>query len=121
LRAIIATESRSDPLALNVNGNVQLRSRPATAAQAAAWAEWLITRGYSVDLGLMQVNSRNLATLNLTPAGAFDPCQNLRAGAAILTANYGQAARSVGPGSKALLQAISAYNTGNFHGGFRNG
>jgi len=121
LQAIIGTESGFDPLALHVNGNVRLRSPPKTAAQAARWSDWLIRHGYSVDMGLMQINSRNLSMLNLTPAGAFDPCRNLRAGAAILTANYAQAARTFGPGTKALLQAISAYNTGTFQGGFRNG
>lgn len=121
LNAIIRTESRFDPLALHVNGPVRLRYAPKTAEEAARWSVWLIQRGYSVDMGLMQINSQNLAALNLTPAGAFDPCQNIRAGAAILTANYIQAAQVVGSGTRALLQAISAYNTGNFHGGFRNG
>jgi type IV secretion system protein VirB1 len=121
LQAIIGTESGFDPLALHVNGNVRLRSPPKTAAQAARWADWLIQRGYSVDMGLMQINSRNLPALQLTPAGAFDPCQNIRAGAAILMAGYSQAAHSVGHSTKALLWAISAYNTGTFQGGFRNG
>ena len=120
LHAIMSTESGFDPLALHVNNHVRLRSPPKTAAQAARWSEWLISRGYSIDMGLMQINSRNLPTLNLTPAGAFDPCQNIRAGATILTARYSQAAQAVGPGTKALLQAISAYNTGNFQDGFRN-
>jgi type IV secretion system protein VirB1 len=121
LQAIIGTESGFDPLALHVNGNVRLRSPPKTAAQAAHWSDWLIRQGYSVDMGLMQINSRNLSVLNLTPAGAFDPCRNIRAGAAILRANYHQAERTFGPGTKALLQAISAYNTGTPQGGFRNG
>jgi type IV secretion system protein VirB1 len=121
LRAIIGTESGFDPLALHVNGNIRLRSPPTTAAQAAIWSDWLIRRGYSVDMGLMQINSRNLAVLNLTPAAAFDPCRNIRAGATLLSAQYTQAARTSGPGTKALLRAISAYNTGTFEGGFRNG
>src|SRR5580704_9722841 len=88
LNAIISTESGFDPLALHINGPVRLRFAPKTAAQAARWSDWLIRRGYSVDMGLMQINSRNLAALHLTPADAFDPCRNLRAGAAILTASY---------------------------------
>jgi type IV secretion system protein VirB1 len=121
LQAIIRTESGYDPLALHLNGNVRLRSPPKTAAQAAIWSDWLIRQGYSVDMGLMQINSRNLTTLNLTTADAFDPCRNIRAGAAILTAQYGRAADVSGEGTKALLQAISAYNTGTFHRGFKNG
>jgi type IV secretion system protein VirB1 len=119
--AIIRTESNFNPLALHVNGDFRLPAAPRTAAEATAWAEKLIQQGYSVDMGLMQINSRNLGTLNLTPAEAFDPCRNLRAGARILTANYLQAAQTAGRGTQALLEAISAYNTGNFRAGFRNG
>ncbi|MGQ5522332.1 lytic transglycosylase domain-containing protein [Chitinimonas sp. PSY-7] len=121
MHAIIRTESGFNPLALHINGNARLQRAPKTASEAAAWASWLIKQGYSVDMGLMQINSRNLPRLKLTTAGAFDACQNLRAGAAILTAQYGRAAQTHGTGTKALLQAISAYNTGNFQGGFRNG
>jgi type IV secretion system protein VirB1 len=119
--AIMRTESGFDPLALHVNGNVRLRSPPQSASQAATWSDWLIGNGYSVDMGLMQINSRNLAALNLTTADAFDPCRNIRAGASILTAQYGRAAHSSGSGTEALLRAISAYNTGTFKSGFRNG
>lgn len=121
MEAIIRTESNFNPLALHVNGDFRLPAAPRTAAEATAWAEWLIRQGYSVDLGLMQINSRNLRALNITVADAFDPCRNLWAGARILTANYLQAAKTAGPGSKALLQALSAYNTGNFRAGFNNG
>jgi type IV secretion system protein VirB1 len=121
VEAIIRTESGFDPLALHVNGNVRLRSPPRTAAQAAAWSDWLIGHGYSVDMGLMQINSRNLTSLNLITADAFDPCRNIRAGATILTAQYGRAAQISGPGTRALVQAISAYNTGTFTSGIRNG
>jgi len=121
IQAIIRTESSFNPLALNVNGNVRLQSQPKTAAQAASWSQWLIDRGYSIDMGLMQINSRNLERLNLTPAEVFDPCQNIRAGATILTADYKRAAKIHGDGTKALLHAISSYNTGTFDRGFRNG
>jgi type IV secretion system protein VirB1 len=121
VEAIMRTESGFDPLALHLNGGVRLRSPPRTAAQAAAWSQWLIDRGYSVDMGLMQINSGNLASLGLTPADAFDSCQNIRAGATILNRQYRLAARAHGGGTGTLLQAISAYNTGTFKGGFRNG
>jgi type IV secretion system protein VirB1 len=121
LQAIIRAESHFDPLALHINGKARLRGPPKSAGQAATWSSWLIAHGYSIDLGLMQINSRNLAALNLTPAGAFDPCQNVRAGATILKAQYTRAKQAGSTDSKALLQAISAYNTGNFQGGFSNG
>jgi type IV secretion system protein VirB1 len=121
LEAIIRTESSFDPLALHINGKVRLRSPPKSATQAATWSSWLIGQGYSVDMGLMQINSHNLGALNLTPEGAFDPCRNVRAGADLLKAQYARARQAGSPSSTALLQAISAYNTGNFHGGFSNG
>src|SRR5262245_2122293 len=82
--AIMRTESAFRPFALNVNGNLRLERAPRTAAEAIGWSSWLIAQGYSVDLGLMQINSRNLARLNLTPATVFEPCRNVRAAAAIL-------------------------------------
>jgi len=99
--AIIRTESGFNPLALHVNGDFRLPAAPRTVAAATGWAEWLIQRGYSVDMGLMQINSRNLGMLHMTVAEAFDPCRNLSAGARILTANYLQAAKAAGPGSQA--------------------
>ena len=121
LQAIMRTESGYNPLALHVNGPVQLRSPPTSVTQAAQWSSWLIRQGYSIDMGLMQINSRNLAPLNLTPASAFDPCQNVRAGAALLSAEYTRARQAGNPANTALLQAISAYNTGSPQAGFRNG
>jgi len=121
LRAIIRTESGFDPLALHINGNVRLKTPPRTVSEAISWSGWLIGRGYSIDLGLMQVNSRNLARLRMTLAQAFDPCWNIRAGATLLAQEYRRAARVHGPGTGALLYAISAYNTGNWQAGLRNG
>ena len=73
LQAVVRAESGFDPLALHVNGGVRLSSAPRTAAEAAAWSTWLIQRGYSVDMGLMQINSRNLARLQMTVAQVFEP------------------------------------------------
>ena len=47
-------------------------------------ASQLIAAGHSVDLGLMQINSRNLGLLGLGLADAFDACRSI-AGAARLT------------------------------------
>jgi type IV secretion system protein VirB1 len=121
LEAVITVESGGDPLAINVNGVREQPGPPASAAEAAKIAEGYILRGYSVDLGLMQVNSRNLAALGMTIERVLDPCANIQAGATILTADYVQAARSRGEGQSALQAALSAYNTGSFYRGFANG
>ncbi|MDT7953491.1 MAG: lytic transglycosylase domain-containing protein [Acetobacteraceae bacterium] len=121
LEAVIRVESGGNPLAIHVN---RLRAQPTPATNAAAAAqiaEGYILHGYSVDLGLMQVNSRNLVALGTTVEHVLDPCTNVRNGAAILTADYAEAARTRGEGQVALQAALSAYNTGSFYRGFANG
>lgn len=121
LEAVIRVESGGNPLALNVNG-LRVQPPPAhNAREAVATAERFIAAGYSADLGLMQLNSRNLPALGLTVAAALDPCANVRGGAAILAADYAAAAHRMGEGQRALQSALSAYNTGDFARGFANG
>ena len=121
LQAVAAVESGGNPLAVNVNG-IHVQPPPARdAREAAQVAESYIARGYSVDIGLMQVNSRNLAALGTTVEQVLDPCTNLHAAATILTADYAEAARTRGDGQPALQAALSAYNTGDFYRGFANG
>jgi type IV secretion system protein VirB1 len=122
LEAVIEVESRGDPLALNVNGSAAQPRHAADAKEAAAVAQQYIAQGYSVDLGLMQVNSRNLTELGYTIERVLDdPCANIRAGAAVLTADYAAAVQTLGEGQAALQAALSAYNTGDFYRGFANG
>lgn len=120
MAAIVRTESGGYPWALNDN-TLTLARQPATKDEAVAVASSLIAAGHSVDLGLGQVNSRNLPTLGLTVAQVLDPCTNLRASSAILQEGYRRASVVYGEGQQALLSAISAYNTGNLTNGFANG
>lgn len=119
--AIIKVESRGNPLAINVNGQKRLARQPASLNEAISWADWLISRGYSVDMGLTQVNSQHLKRLGLSAQTVFDPCLNVAAGGRILTENYTDASRKFGSGQAALRAAISAYNTGNHTTGLSNG
>jgi type IV secretion system protein VirB1 len=121
MMAIIRVESGGDPLALNVNHAKVQPAIPKTAPEVAALAKEWISRGFTVDLGLAQINSANLPHLGLTVERVLDPCTNLRAAATILSANYAEAARTHGPGQRALQAALSAYNTGDFARGFTNG
>jgi type IV secretion system protein VirB1 len=122
LEAVIQVESRGNPLALYVNGSAAQPHPAADAKEAAELARSYIAQGYSVDLGLTQVNSRNLVALGYTVEQLLDdPCTNIRAGAAVLTADYAAAVRTRGEGQAALEAALSAYNTGDFHRGFENG
>ncbi|MCB8878112.1 transglycosylase SLT domain-containing protein [Acidisoma silvae] len=80
-----------------------------------------MARGYSVDLGLMQVNSRNLPSLGVTVGQMFDPCTNIQVGAAILVADFLSASANRSNPQEALKAALSVYNTGDFERGFANG
>lgn len=117
--AIIQTESSGEPFALNVNGGKQ-PARKTSAADAAATARRYVAAGYSVDLGLGQINSRNMRWLGLTWETVFDPCTNVAALARVLTTNYNSVKAGRDP-QTALRVALSMYNTGSQTRGFRNG
>ncbi len=117
--AIIQTESSGEPFALNVNGGRQ-PARQNNAADAAATARRYVAAGYSVDLGLGQINSRNMRWLGLTWETVFDPCTNVAALARVLSTNYNAVKAGRDPQS-ALRVALSMYNTGSQTRGFRNG
>ncbi|MGC8494194.1 MAG: lytic transglycosylase domain-containing protein [Syntrophobacteraceae bacterium] len=122
IQAIIGVESRGDPLAIHVNSKARVPfPKPRNREQAIRIANRLIAAGYSVDCGLMQVNSQHLSPGGITTADLFDPCKNVRVGGEILTDDYTTAASIFAPGQLALLAALSAYNTGNFTSGFYNG
>lgn len=121
LAAIIQVESGGNPYALGINGWRGKKPYPKTAGQAAAFATYFIGAGYSVDLGLMQINSRNLKGLGLSISQVLDPCTNMAAGSRILSRGYMGATKRFGEGQDALRAALSAYNTGNYERGFKNG
>ena len=88
MMALVKVESGGNPLAINVNGSRRLTRQPKSKAEAVAWAEWLVANGYSIDMGLTQVNSANLGKLRTSIGAMFDPCANLAAGANILAGEY---------------------------------
>lgn len=121
IAAIIRVESGGNQFAVGVNCKFAKRVHPKSIQEAVARARYFIAQGYSVDLGLMQINSRNLPALGFTVEQAFDPAANIQAGAKILARGYQGAVKRYGPGQNALQAALSAYNTGNYEQGFRNG
>jgi type IV secretion system protein VirB1 len=104
LVGISQQESRLDTLALHVNRMPPgwQQPRPRTATEAARIAGQFVSAGYSIDLGLMQVNSHTLSMLSLTIPEAFDPCRSLSAAAK-------------------LLSLFAMYNTGSPSKGIANG
>jgi type IV secretion system protein VirB1 len=117
--AIVRTESGGFIHALNVNGT-KSPPRPKDQASAAILARRYIAAGYSVDLGLAQINSRNLSRLGMTIEDALDPCRSLASGASILTQNFVATSSDQQPQAR-LRVALSMYNTGSRSRGFSNG
>lgn len=121
VQAIIANESGGNPLAIRVNGANLAVPTPRDADEATALATRLINAGYSVDLGVMQVNSANLPWLHVSVRDMFSLCPNIAAGSLIFDEDYDSALRAMKFGTDALNAALSAYNTGNFVDGIING
>jgi type IV secretion system protein VirB1 len=115
---LVMTESGGDDLAINVNKGPRVRA--ATVAEGAALARRYMAAGYTVDVGLAQINSANFAQLGVTVEQAFEPCTNLRLASAMLQVGYGLASRHY-RGLDAISATYSLYNTGTLTRGFRNG
>jgi type IV secretion system protein VirB1 len=109
--SIAKAESALQALAVHDN-TAGARYAPETRDAAIALATKLTAeQHHNVDLGLMQVNSANLATVGLSIGDAFDACRSMRAGAALLSGAFHQALRA----------ALSTYNTGDPQRGIANG
>jgi len=121
LAAFAQAESKLEPLAIGDN-DTGASYRPATTAAAVALATSLLSQQHSLDLGIMQVNSANLARVGMTVAMAFDPGQSIRAGAVILADAYQRCRRNGTIEEQAALRcAASIYNTGKERAGIANG
>lgn len=120
IAAIIQTESQGFELAINVNGLDRKIAPSANVGQAVNVARHYVGKGYSVDLGLGQINSRNMKALGLTWDNVFDPCTNIAAAGAVLSGNYHSVRAGLHP-QRALRIALSMYNTGSQSRGFANG
>jgi type IV secretion system protein VirB1 len=123
-RALIHTESTSNPHAIGVVGGA-LDRQPRRHAEAVATAKALQAGGWNFSVGLAQINFRNLDRLGLDLASAFEPCANLAAMQTILVecferANARTADQRTDP-QRALRQALSCYYSGNFSTGLRDG
>ncbi|QKE42185.1 MAG: lytic transglycosylase domain-containing protein [Ferrovum myxofaciens] len=108
MAAIVQQESGGDSLALHDNDSGKTYHL-GSLYEAAQMAGDLIRQGHSVDIGLAQINSKNLPALGLTMDQVLDPCTNLAAAQAILLSAWAQSGGN-------LQGALSAYNTGNTRG-----
>ncbi len=121
LQAIIKTESNKNPLAIGLNDGFSLRHQPRDIAQAIRWVNELEDQGRNIDIGLGQINIKNIHHYGLHGRDALNPCINIQLMEKILLRNYQNAEHKSQNLTKiTIYQAISAYNTGNFHSGFNN-
>lgn len=131
MAAIVSAESSGHQFAIADAGPVHLpwskrkhlvRSLyPGTLADAVRISRELIRNGHTVSLGPAQVNDRNLWRLGISIEEIFEPCKNIAAGASILTEFYLRAEAKFGRNERALRAALSAYNSGDWLRGERDG
>lgn len=120
LKALVRVESSYNPYAIGVVGG-HLARQPRDLAEAIATAQSLDAQGWNFSLGLGQINRHNLAAHGHDYASIFEPCANLRTGAAILTECFARARARADDDQAALRAALSCYYSGNFTTGFRQG
>ncbi len=119
--AIIKTESQNNPLAIGLNKGYKLKFQPKDPEQAKNWVEYLEKNDYNFDVGLAQINIKNIKKYGYTAKDLLDPCVNITVGSDILANNYKNAMSGSTSSTEGWQKAISAYNTGNFTSGMRNG
>lgn len=108
MSAVVQNESGGNALAMHDNSDGKSYS-PKSVDEAVALAKRLITSGHSVDLGLAQINSKNLQWLSLSVEQSFDACSNLQASQQVLVDAF---KRSGGD----LQKTLQIYNTGKASG-----
>lgn len=120
LNALIKTESGGDPFVIHDNSS-RKKFLSKTAEEAISTADTLLHQGHSIDMGLVQINSKNLPKLGLSVRQVFDPCTNIKAASTIWGWGLQMAVGKYGVGQQATLASVSAYNTGSLSAGFANG
>ncbi|MGA7178235.1 MAG: lytic transglycosylase domain-containing protein [Thiobacillaceae bacterium] len=108
LAAIVQQESGGRPWTINDNTDHQ-HYVLSNEASANALAKQLISQRHNIDMGLTQINSRNLGWLRLPVERIFDPCTNLHASQQVLLSAWNKTGGN-------LDGALQVYNTGKSMG-----
>lgn len=122
VKAIIENESAKKPFAINVNkdGKSFVSFIPKTKDEAIKIAQSYINAGFSVDVGYMQLNSDNFKQLNTTLENALEPCKNIYLSSTIFYNFYKDTSKKDSSITR-VQKSLSAYNTGSYELGFKNG
>lgn len=119
--SIAETESSGKHYAFNVN---RWEGEPVPMVDvdtSVLLSNTFIDQGYTVDVGLMGINSRNVDRLGHTIESAFEPCTNIALGEQIYIRYLQRAEDSGLVGHEAVRAALSQYNTGSMTRGLHNG
>ena len=122
VRMIVQEESTKNPYAVNVNkdGKSLVSFIPKTKDEAVKIAQNYINAGFSVDVGYMQLNSDNFKQLNTTLENALEPCKNIYLSSTIFYNFYKDTSKKDSSITR-VQKSLSAYNTGSYELGFKNG
>lgn len=122
VKAIIKEESSNKAFVINVNqdGKSLISFSSKNKAEAKEIAQKYITQGFNIDVGFMQLNSANFEQLNTTLDKALEPCTNIYLASTIFYNFYKQTNKENSKLHR-IKQSLSAYNTGSFEKGFKNG
>jgi len=119
--SIAEQESSGKAYAFNVN-RWEGDPIPMTDAESSiALSKGFVAQGYTVDVGLMGINSRNIDRMGHTIDDAFEPCTNIALGESIYMRFLNRAKDNGLVGHEAMRAALSQYNTGSMTRGFHNG
>lgn len=119
--ALVKAESHGNQFAISINGGYRLKHQPHNLKEAVDWINYLDTHGYNFDVGLAQINIRNIRKYGYKAIDMLDPCKNLAVAGSILYTSYHKVSIHSDNKQTALLNALSAYNTGNYYAGYKNG
>ncbi len=122
VKMIVQEESSKNPYAVNVNkdGKSFISFIPKTKNEAITIAQIYINAGFSVDVGYMQLNSDNFKQLNTTLENALEPCKNIYLSSTIFYNFYKDTSKKDSSITR-VQKSLSAYNTGSYELGFKNG
>lgn len=122
--AVIAVESAGDQFAIESvlrrkdrGKNTKKASETATTIEkAVVKAKASIAAGYSVSLGLMQINDMHYERFGVEIKDLFNPCINITIGTVILNENYMGSSEIFNNERDRLVGMLSGYNTGKYSG-----
>ena len=119
MAAFITVESGANPYAIHDNTTRESYAPP-TLTEAVAIGDSLVSQGHSVDLGIAQINSGNMATYGVGVANLFNACTNVSVGARILRESWRSAIGRYGNAPDVRPQVVFAaaqgYNSGSLFG-----